>query len=229
MQQPSIDEIFPNVYILNNKEHKFLATKNLTPRTTFYGEPTFIINEIEYRSWNPTRSKLAAAILKGIRCLPIKLGSRVLYLGAASGTTVSHVSDIIEEKGHICGLDISPRSLRDLLDKVSRYRGNISPILGDARKPDTYYMLVPQVDIIFSDVAQADQAAIVIKNATLFLQKGGWVMLSIKSRSIDVKGKPQEIYKEQVDILKNNGFKVHELVELSPYEKDHAMAIAEYV
>ncbi len=51
--------------------------------------------KIEYRVWNPFRSKLAAAILGGIDQIHIKPGSKVLYLGAASGTTVSHVSDIV--------------------------------------------------------------------------------------------------------------------------------------
>ena len=53
------------------------------------------IGKIEYRVWNPFRSKLAAAILGGVDKIHIKPGSKVLYLGAASGTTVSHVADIV--------------------------------------------------------------------------------------------------------------------------------------
>ena len=49
----------------------------------------------EYRAWNPFRSKLAAAIVGGIEHIHMKPGSKVLYLGAASGTTVSHVSDLV--------------------------------------------------------------------------------------------------------------------------------------
>jgi fibrillarin-like pre-rRNA processing protein len=187
-----------------------------------------MFNATEYRSWNPTRSKLAAAIIKGLKNLPIKSGTKVLYLGASSGTTVSHVSDIIDFNGHVWALDFAPRSMRDLIDKVSRYRENISPILGDARNPETYSMLVPKVDVIFADVAQPDQAEIVVRNKKLFLCKGGWVMLSIKSRSVDVTKKPQDVYQEQVEILQSCNLEVRELVELDPYEKDHAMAVAEY-
>ena len=107
----------------------------MTPGTTYYGEPVFDMDGVEYRSWNPTRSKLGAVILKGIKELPIKPSSQVLYLGVASGTTVSHVSDIVGEKGHIWGIDFAPRAVRDLLDRITRYRKNISPILGDARQP----------------------------------------------------------------------------------------------
>lgn len=49
----------------------------------------------EYRAWNPFRSKLAAAILGGVDKIHMGPGKKVLYLGAASGTTVSHVSDIV--------------------------------------------------------------------------------------------------------------------------------------
>jgi len=180
----------------------------------------------EYRSWNPSRSKLAAAIMRGLHELPIGPGSRVLYLGAASGTTVSHVSDIVGRGGHVWALDFSPRALRDLLDKVSRHRENVSPILGDAHRPEDYSGLVPRVDVVFADVAQPDQAEIAAKNARWFLRKGGHVMLSIKSRSIDVKEKPEDIYRVQVKRLEDSGFTVKQVLTLDPYEKDHAMALA---
>jgi fibrillarin-like pre-rRNA processing protein len=221
-----LSEIFPNVFKARQEGIEYLATRNLTPGRTYYGEPTFTVEGVEYRSWNPTRSKLAAAIMKGISEMPICPGSRVLYLGAASGTTVSHVSDVIGSGGHVWALDFSPRALRDLLDKVSRYRDNVSPILGDARRPEDYSALVPRVDVVFADVAQPDQAEIVAKNAKWFLRKGGSVMLSIKSRSIDVIEKPQEVYRAQVKILEEWGLKVSQLIDLEPYEKDHAMALA---
>jgi fibrillarin-like pre-rRNA processing protein len=222
------DEVFPNVFRITVGEQSLLATRNLTPSITFYNEPTYQLGGVEYRSWNPTRSKLAAAIMKGLKSLPIKPGSRVLYLGASSGTTVSHVSDIIEEKGHVWGLDFAARSLRDLIDKVSRHRENVSPILGDARRPQQYSMLVPKVDTIFADVAQPDQAQIVVRNSDFFLHEHGWVMLSIKSRSIDVTEKPEEVYRREVEVLELNGYRIHELIELDPYERDHAMAVAQF-
>ena len=71
-----------------------VATKNLTPGISVYGEE-LIKEDDEYRVWNPFRSKLAAAILGGVDQIHMQPGSKVLYLGAASGTTVSHVADIV--------------------------------------------------------------------------------------------------------------------------------------
>ena len=223
----SLEEIFPEIYRLRQEDNTFLVTRNMTPGRTYYGEPTYQVDGVEYRSWNPTRSKLAAAIMKGMKYMPVKPGATVLYLGAASGTTVSHVSDILGETGHVWALDFAPRVLRDLLDKVARYRSNVSPILGDANKPMDYSHLVPMVDAVFSDVAQPNQAEIVIKNASMFLKSGGWTMLSIKSRSVDVRRKPRDVYEAEVVVLEGGGLKVRGLVELDPYEKDHAMALAE--
>ena len=223
----SLEEIFPEIYRLRQEDNTFLVTRNMTPGRTYYGEPTYPVDGVEYRSWNPTRSKLAAVIMKGVGIMPVKPGATVLYLGAASGTTVSHVSDILGETGHVWALDFAPRALRDLLDKVARYRSNVSPILGDANKPMDYSHLVPMVDAVFSDVAQPNQAEIVIKNASMFLKSGGWTMLSIKSRSVDVRRKPRDVYEAEVVVLEGGGLKVRGLVELDPYEKDHAMALAE--
>ncbi len=223
----SLEEIFLEIYRLRQDDNAFLVTRNMTPGRTYYGEPTYQVDGVEYRSWNPTRSKLAAAIMKGMKYMPVKPGATVLYLGAASGTTVSHVSDILGETGHVWALDFAPRVLRDLLDKVARYRSNVSPILGDANKPMDYSHLVPMVDAVFSDVAQPKQAEIVVKNASMFLKSGGWTMLSIKSRSVDVRRKPRDVYEAEVVVLEGGGLKVRGLVELDPYEKDHAMALAE--
>ncbi len=225
----SLEEMFPEIYKMCVEGNALLVTRNMTPGRTYYGEPTYIVDGVEYRSWNPTRSKLAAAIMKGIGVMSVRPGTRVLYLGAASGTTVSHVSDILGETGHVWALDFAPRALRDLLDKVARYRSNVSPILGDANRPMEYSHLVPVVDTVFADVAQPNQAEIVVKNASMFLKEGGWAMLSIKSRSVDVRRKPRDVYDAQVGVLEGGGLKVRELVELDPYEKDHAMALAESV
>jgi fibrillarin-like pre-rRNA processing protein len=133
----------------------------------------------------------------------------------------------VGEGGHVWALDFSPRALRELLDNVSRHRANISPILGDARRPEDYRALVPRVDVVFADVAQPNQAEIMVKNASLFLRRGGHAMLSIKARSIDVAGRPSEVYRSQVGVLEGAGLKMIQLVSLEPYEGDHAMAIAE--
>jgi fibrillarin-like pre-rRNA processing protein len=219
----------PGVYFIGGGEQRLLATRNLTPGRKVYGEELIVIENIEYRLWNPSRSKLGAAIAKGLKHNPIVPGSKVLYLGVASGTTCSHVSDIIGNLGHVWGVDFAPRPIRDLIDHVARYRMNISPILGDARQPRGYSLQVPMVEVLFADVAQPDQAEIVVKNANIFLKKGGYAMFSIKSRSIDVGRDPVEIFSEQVKVLVARGFSVEELIELDPFEKDHALALASLV
>ena len=64
----------------------------------FFINSLFISTLIDLQTFKnsslPFRSKLAAAILGGVENIWMKPGSKVLYLGAASGTTVSHVSDI---------------------------------------------------------------------------------------------------------------------------------------
>jgi fibrillarin-like pre-rRNA processing protein len=116
--------------------------------------------------------------------------------------------------------------MRDLLDKVARYRENLSPILGDARDPMSYSPYVPLVDVVFADVAQPDQADIIVKNADYFLKNGGWFLLTIKSRSVDVREKPKDVYADQVKIIEESGYKVHKVIILDPFEKDHAMVLA---
>jgi fibrillarin-like pre-rRNA processing protein len=225
----TVVEHTPGVYFIERYDQRLLATRNLVPGRKVYGEELVTLDGIEYRLWNPSRSKLGAAIMKGLKKNPIKLGSKVLYLGVASGTTCSHVSDIIGGSGHVWGVDFAPRPIRDLVDHVARYRMNISPILGDARQPQGYAPLVPKVEVIFADVAQPDQAEIVVKNAKLFLRRGGYAMLSIKSRSVNVSRSPREIYVEQEAILEKAGFRIEELVELDPLEVDHALTLASFV
>lgn len=225
----TVVEHTPGVYFIEKDDQKLLTTRNLVPGRKVYGEELVTVGGIEYRLWNPSRSKLGAAIMKGLKRNPIKLGSKVLYLGVASGTTCSHVSDIIGDSGHVWGVDFAPRPIRDLIDHVARYRMNISPILGDARHPQGYASLVSKVEVIFADVAQPDQAEIVVKNAKLFLRRGGYAMLSIKSRSVNVSRSPREIYAEQVAVLERAGFRIEELVELDPLEVDHALTLASFV
>lgn len=225
----TVTEHTPGVYFIEDSGQRLLATCNLTPGRKVYGEELLIIGGVEYRLWNPSRSKLGAAIMKGLKKNPIGPGSKILYLGVASGTTCSHVSDIIGDAGHVWGVDFAPRPIRDLIDNVARYRKNITPILHDARHPREYSLQVPRVDTIFADVAQPDQAEIVVKNAKLFIRSGSYALLSIKSRSIDVGRDPAEIYMEQVLILEAGGFRVEEFVELDPFEKDHALALASFV
>ncbi|WP_297436713.1 fibrillarin-like rRNA/tRNA 2'-O-methyltransferase [Thermococcus sp.] len=215
---------FPGVYIFVDEDgSERIATKNLVPGQKVYGERLIRSEGEEYRIWNPNRSKLGAAILKGLKNFPIKPGSSVLYLGIASGTTASHVSDIVGWEGRIFGIEFSPRVLRELVPLVEERR-NIIPILGDATKPEEYRALVTKVDVIFEDVAQPTQAKILIDNARAYLRSGGYGMISVKSRSIDVTKEPEQVFRE-VEKELGEYFEVLERLSLEPYEKDHALFV----
>ncbi len=215
---------FPGVYVFIDEDgSEKIATKNLVPGQKVYGERLIKSEGEEYRIWNPRRSKLAAAILNGLKNFPIKPGSSVLYLGIASGTTASHVSDIVGWEGRIFGIEFSPRVLRELVPLVEERR-NIIPILGDATKPEEYRALVTKVDVIFEDVAQPTQAKILIDNARAYLRSGGYGMISVKSRSIDVTKEPEQVFRE-VEKELGEYFEVLERLSLEPYEKDHALFV----
>jgi len=149
-------------------------------------------------------------------------------LGAASGTTASHVSDIIGEEGHVYCVEFAPRAIRELVNNVCAFRPNMSPILADARFPERYALLMEKVDDIYCDIAQPQQAKVLADNADLFLKSGGCITLAIKARSIDVTKAPSEIYQQEMDILKTRRFRIEEVVHLEPYDKAHAMITAQY-
>lgn len=205
-----------------------LATRNLTPGLNVYGERLVKLKGVEYRIWDAFRSKLSAAILKGIQNVPIESGSKVLYLGAASGTTPSHVSDIVGDSGYVYCVEFAQRSIRDLVNNVATYRSNISPLLADARMPERYAMFISgKVDTIYCDVAQPEQAKLLADNADVFLKPHGWVMLAVKSQSIDVTMDPDVVYRQEANILRKRDFDVKEILNLEPFDKAHAMIIAQ--
>jgi len=218
------------VFIAKGKDDA-LVTKNLDPGHSVYGEKRLAVEtpegKVEYRVWNPFRSKLAAAIVGGVENIYIKPGSKVLYLGAASGTTVSHVSDIIGPTGVVYAVEFSTRSGRDLMD-VAKRRTNVVPIVEDARFPLKYRMLVDMVDVLFADVAQPDQARIFALNAQYFLKTGGGFVMSIKANCIDSTAKPEAVFASEIKKLKASKFKPEEYVTLEPYERDHAVVVGRY-
>jgi len=220
---PSFREIF---WITLEDGSKRLGTKNLAPGHAVYGERLVKFHGIEYRVWDAFRSKLAAAILKGLETVPIQPGHKVLYLGAASGTTASHVSDIVGEEGYVYCVEFAARSIRDLVNNVCAFRVNMSPILADARLPERYAALMEKVDDIYCDIAQPEQAKVLADNADLFLDDQGWIMLAVKAQSIDVTKKPSEVYREEMSTLKSRGFRVQQVVQLEPYDRAHAMIVA---
>jgi len=224
--KPHLD--FPAIYqVVLEDGAKRLATKNLVPGRDVYGERLIRFAGEEYRVWDAFRSKLAAAILRGLETVPIRPSHQVLYLGAASGTTASHVSDIVGDKGYVYCVEFASRSIRDLVENVCVYRVNMSPILEDARVPDKYSMLIRgKVDDIYCDIAQPEQARVLADNADVFLKKHGWIMLAVKSQSIDVTKEPSEVYKNEIMVLEKRGFLVKQAVQLEPYDKAHIMIVA---
>jgi len=211
-------QIFPGVW----KKGESILTENLTPGKKVYGEELVKEKKVEYRVWNPHRSKPAAGIARGLKNFPLGPGMKMLYLGIASGTTASHFSDVIGKDGVIYGVEISDRSIRDL-NHVAEGRGNIVPILANARRPEDYAW-VETVDFVFQDVATDDQSEVLIRNCERFLKPGGFAMLSIKARSIDVTRPPKEIYKKELEKLEKH-FTILERLELDPYEKDHMLVV----
>ncbi|MHA2062263.1 MAG: fibrillarin-like rRNA/tRNA 2'-O-methyltransferase [Candidatus Sifarchaeia archaeon] len=214
-----------NIHFIEKK----VATKNLALGKTVYGERLLQFEGEEYREWDPYRSKLAAAIRKGLKQIPIQPKMHVLYLGAASGTTASHVSDIVGQEGIVYCVEFSPRATRDLL-RVCESRSNMIPILADARFPEKYRMFIGPVDVIYQDIAQPAQAIILVDNAKVFLKNKGFAILAIKARSIDSSKEISKIFSEEIDILKENGFVVEENIEsLKPFDKDHCMVIGQLI
>jgi len=225
------------IFVARGKEDA-LVTLNSTPGVAVYGEKRISVEtpsdtpggaavKTEYRVWNPFRSKIAAAVLGGVDNIWIKPGSKVLYIGAAAGTSVSHVSDIVGKTGAVYAVEFSHRPGRDLLG-VAKLRTNIIPIVEDARHPLKYRMLIGMVDVIFADVAQPDQARIVALNAHYFLKNGGHAVIAVKASCIDSTAAPEAVFRREVSKLQKENFKPLEQLTLEPYERDHAVVIAEY-
>jgi fibrillarin-like pre-rRNA processing protein len=210
---------FPGVF----RSGEMLLTHNLTTGRRVYGERLFSQDGQEYREWVPNRSKLSAYLRKGGKCFPFRPDSHVLYLGASSGTTPSHVSDIAPQ-GLVYCVEISPRSFRDLVG-VCETRPNMMPILGDATKLDDLAFLVEGVDVIYQDVAQKNQALIFSRAMKRF--DAPWGMLAVKARSEDVTRDPGKVFQDSAALLRREGFHVRDSVDLEPFEKDHAMIVVQ--
>ena len=214
------------VFVAHGKED-MLVTKNLTPGEAVYGEKRISVEtpiaaangndatatKTEYRVWNPFRSKLAAGILGGLEDIFIAPGKKVLYIGAASGTSVSHVADVVGPTGLVYAVEFSHRSGRDLIN-MAKKRTNVIPIIEDARLPMKYRMLVGMVDCVFADVAQPDQARIVGLNCHLFLKDKGGVVISIKANCIDSTAPAEAVFAREVEKMREERIKPLEQVTL---------------
>lgn len=208
-----MNEVFDGVYRVKGK----LATKNSTPGYRVYGEKLVKDHGGEYRLWDPFRSKVAAAIQKKLKGFPVRKDSNVLYLGASTGTTASHIADVTE--GSVYAVEFSKRVARELMH-VAEKKENIIPIIADARHPWEYSGLIGPVDVLIQDVAQPRQAEIVLVNAHTFGFRD--VLLSIKSRSIDSSKKPKKVIAGEIRKL-DEEFNVLDKIDLGPFEKDHVL------
>jgi len=210
-------EIFNGVF----KEGNRIYTINKIPGKRVYNEKLVKKGGVEYRSWNPYRSKMAGAILKGLKNFPIKRDTKILYLGVASGTTASHFSDIATN-GIIYGVEVAFRPMKNFV-KLCQERKNMLPILADANKPESYDAIVEEIDFIYQDIAQKNQVEIFLKNMEKFNAKEGMIM--VKARSIDISMPPNKVFDMVKKELRKH-FNIKEAIKLAPYAKDH---IAIYV
>ena len=180
-----------------------------------YGEPT----DGAWRAWDARRSKLGA-MLELEMATGLAGGETVLYLGAAAGTTVSHVADFA---GPTYAVEFAPRPMRDLLD-VAASRNRLFPLLKDARSPETYAHIVEPVDVIVQDVATRGQAAVANTNAR-FLNENGRLLAVIKARSEDVVAAPSDVFERELDTLRES-YEILETERLEPFHDSHLGVVA---
>jgi fibrillarin-like pre-rRNA processing protein len=199
------------------KRRQFDGVSRLATRgAPVYGEPT----DGEWRVWDAGRSKLGATVEAGLDTGLVG-GDRVLYLGAASGTTVSHVADFA---GPTYAVEFAPRPARDLV-QVAERRPRLFPLLKDARRPETYAHLVESdLDAVIQDVATRDQAEVALRNQR-FLARDGRLILAIKARSEDVTAAPGDVFEDVLDSLRE-GYEVLETVRLDPTHDSHLAVVA---
>jgi len=201
------------------REGRDLFTVNRTPGVRVYGETLRTVGGIEYRHWDPFRSKLAALLLRGP---PDDLGQGVksaLYLGGAHGTTVSHLSDVWPEAS-IFVVEKSPTAFAPLL-ALARRRTNLLPLLADAQLPERYQADVGLVDFLYQDIAQRNQAAIFVENARACLAPGGYGVLMLKVRSVTQQRPTATIVREARGAIVRAGFEVRHETSLAPFSREH--------
>ena len=222
-----MEEYRQGVFWIKSDGEEWLSTENMVPGMQAYKEKLLLKKGIEYRLWDPFRSKLAAAIFNGLEIFPFTYGSSVLYLGASTGTTISHISDIAGQKGVVFGVENASRVARDFLERVASHRKNIIPVIQDAKLPDCYFAVFRTVDVVYVDVAQPDQTDIAIANCRMYLKRGGYLFLVVKVRSINAVKSHRSVI--DGEIKKLSEFEVMQEIDLSPYDADHALVISRYL
>lgn len=216
----------PRIFSTFQGRKNLLLTQDLSPEYSVYGEQKIQTDSTVYRVWDPYRSKLASSILEGLPSVPIKEEDTVLYLGAANGTTASHISDIVGRSGVVYCVEFSPTPFGDLI-RLAEHRTNIFPILADARDPVQYSFMVGGVDVLYCDLAQPFQWEIVLSNAASFLRTGGHLLHAIKASSIDSSLPPSQVYETTLSELSKE-FTIHSTVPLDRFQKKHIMVWGTY-
>lgn len=223
MRPNKINQIFEGIY----SDGKNIYTKNLLPKNRVYGEKLILINGVEYRQWDYYRSKYCAGLKNGLIQSIFFKGANVLYLGSAEGTTVSHVSDIVEKKGNVFCVDISEMAMMKII-KLAEKRGNIIPILENAQKVQNYSKDINaltngKIDSLFQDISQKNQAEIFVKNAQL-LRKGRLGAIALKTKSISQSMPKEQILANEKKILQKE-FEILQTINLEPFEKHHYLIL----
>jgi fibrillarin-like pre-rRNA processing protein len=213
-------ERFPGIWLIDDK----LAVVNQIAGYRPFGEQLAKIGKREYRLWDPSRSKAAAAIIKGLKAFPVSQGDKILYLGIAHGFTASFLSAVIGSEGIIYGIEFASRPFTELLPICEKLK-NIVPIFADARMPEKYSW-IERVDVLYEDVAQPDMVAIAIRNCKAFLKPRGYLLLALKTRSIDVTRSPRAICDEEIAKLRTAGFEIVDRKSLEPFEDAHYFILA---
>ena len=214
------------------KEGKSIWTRNANKGVSVKGERRKRTGKIEWRRWDPYKSKVAAALLKTngdpSQILPDP-GSVCLYLGASSGTTVSHIHDHVcgaenHHNGQLMAIEISPRMMRDLQTLAEQRKGLI-PVLTDARDVNGYAtMMRGKAQWIHQDLSIADQAQNFISIAEKILSKGGTGILSLKAateRSIE--GEDESRFARAESLLRQSSLDFIERIDIEQYQKQHAV------
>ncbi|KAL6566841.1 hypothetical protein OROMI_015245 [Orobanche minor] len=224
-----VPHTFEGLFLAKGKEDEyFICTKNLAPGEALYGDELIYVqdadrSDVEYRLWNPRRSKLGAAILGGLANIWIKPGSRVLYLGDVCGITVLQLSDLVGPDGLIYVVGLS-NNVADAVDN----RLNVITISEKFYLNPNYRMVVGMVDVMFADIVYPDtvdpmqMTMDIATNACFYLRAGGHYMITTQA---DSTSQVDPFADRLLDGHLRREFKSKELVKLETIGSGHFMAI----
>ena len=213
---------------------KSIWTKNAVKGISVRGERRRREGKIEWRNWDPNKSKIAASILKTKNNPEIflpKTGSTCLYLGSSMGGTVSHIHDIVcgsnnHHNGQIVAVDISPRMIKDMTT-LSEIRDGIFPVLADARIVGQIApFLRNHADWIHQDLSIADQAHTFVKIISNLLSSKGIGILSLKAASErSSEGDDNSRFLKAQKIIMDSGIRILERINISSFEDQHEVFV----